>query len=86
VDGLTISRHFDPEETHTRFYLAYGGMLNLQTKRGCPFHCGYCTYPHIEGGKMRFYDPDEIARSARALQDAGAKYIFITDSAFKCQL
>lgn len=78
----TISRHFDPEETHTRFYLAYGGMLNLQTKRGCPFHCGYCTYPHIEGGKMRFLDPDEIARSARALQDAGAKYIFITDSAF----
>jgi radical SAM superfamily enzyme YgiQ (UPF0313 family) len=80
--GGTISRHFDPEETHTRFYLAYGGMLNLQTKRGCPFHCSYCTYPHIEGGKMRFYEPRDIARSARELQEAGAKYIFITDSAF----
>jgi radical SAM superfamily enzyme YgiQ (UPF0313 family) len=77
-----ISRHFDPENRHTRFYLAYGGMLNLQTKRGCPFHCSYCTYPHIEGGKMRFYEPAEIARSARELQDAGAKYLFITDSAF----
>ena len=77
-----ISRRFDPEGTHTRFYLAYGGMLNLQTKRGCPFKCSYCTYPHIEGGKMRFYEPREIARSARELQDAGAKYIFITDSAF----
>ena len=80
-DG-TIHRRFDPESPHNRFYLAYGGMLNLQTKRGCPFHCSYCTYPHIEGGGMRFYEPREIARNARELQDAGAKYIFITDSAF----
>jgi radical SAM superfamily enzyme YgiQ (UPF0313 family) len=78
----TISRRYDPANPHNRFYLAYGGMLNLQTKRGCPFHCSYCTYPHIEGGRMRFYEPREIARSARELQDAGAKYIFITDSAF----
>jgi radical SAM superfamily enzyme YgiQ (UPF0313 family) len=77
-----VNRRFDPSNPHTRFYLANGGMLNLQTKRGCPFHCGYCTYPHIEGGKMRFYEPREIARNARELQEAGAKYIFITDSAF----
>jgi radical SAM superfamily enzyme YgiQ (UPF0313 family) len=80
-DGV-INRHFDPVNPHTNFYLAYGGMLNLQTKRGCPFHCSYCTYPHIEGGRMRLYEPREVARNARALQDAGAKYIFITDSAF----
>jgi len=78
----TIQRRFDPENSHTKFYLSYGGMLNLQTKRGCPFRCSYCTYPHIEGAKMRFFPPKEIARRARALQDAGAKYIFITDSAF----
>ena len=77
-----IHRCFDPASPHTGFYLSYGGMLNLQTKRGCPFKCSYCTYPHIEGGKMRFYEPREIARNARELQDAGAKYIFITDSAF----
>jgi radical SAM superfamily enzyme YgiQ (UPF0313 family) len=77
-----INRHFDPASPHTSFYLSYGGMLNLQTKRGCPFQCSYCTYPHIEGGRMRFYEPREIARNARELQDAGAKYIFITDSAF----
>lgn len=78
----SINRRFDPVNPHTRFYLSWGGMLNLQTKRGCPFHCSYCTYPHIEGGRMRFYDPQAIAASARELQDAGAKYIFITDSAF----
>lgn len=78
----TINRHFDPADRHTNFYLSYGGMLNLQTKRGCPFQCSYCTYPHIEGARMRFYPPREIAQSARELQEAGAKYIFITDSAF----
>jgi radical SAM superfamily enzyme YgiQ (UPF0313 family) len=77
-----IKRRFDPESSHTQFYLSYGGMLNLQTKRGCPFHCSYCTYPHIEGGRMRFFPPREIGSKARELQDAGAKYIFITDSAF----
>lgn len=80
-DGA-INRRFDSSNPHTNFYLSYGGMLNLQTKRGCPFHCSYCTYPHIEGGRMRFFAPKEIAQNARELQDAGAKYIFITDSAF----
>jgi radical SAM superfamily enzyme YgiQ (UPF0313 family) len=77
-----IKRRFDPLNSHTNFYLAKGGMLNLQTKRGCPFRCSYCTYPHIEGSRMRFFPPREIAQTARKLQDAGAKYIFITDSAF----
>jgi radical SAM superfamily enzyme YgiQ (UPF0313 family) len=77
-----IHRAFDPDAAHTKYYLSYGGMLNLQTKRGCPFRCSYCTYPHIEGGKMRFFAPEEVARQARELQEAGAKYIFMTDSAF----
>jgi radical SAM superfamily enzyme YgiQ (UPF0313 family) len=77
-----IQRRFDPDSAHTKFYLSYGGMLNLQTKRGCPFRCSYCTYPHIEGRNMRLFDPKVIAREARELQDAGAKYIFMTDSAF----
>jgi radical SAM superfamily enzyme YgiQ (UPF0313 family) len=77
-----IQRHFDPEISPAKFYLVNGGMLNLQTKRGCPYRCSYCTYPHIEGSKMRFYPAEDIARDARKLQDAGAKYIFITDSAF----
>jgi radical SAM superfamily enzyme YgiQ (UPF0313 family) len=77
-----INRSFNPASSHTKFYLSYGGMLNLQTKRGCPFRCSYCTYPHIEGSRMRFFPPQEIAQKARELQDAGAKYIFITDSAF----
>lgn len=67
---------------HSQFYLDRGGMLNLQTKRGCSFRCIYCPYPHIEGKKHRLVDPDNVARMALNLEENGAKYIFITDSAF----
>jgi radical SAM superfamily enzyme YgiQ (UPF0313 family) len=81
-----IRPQFDPTNDHLSFYLKHGGMLNLQTKRGCPFRCVYCTYPHIEGRKFRFFDPELVARTAKVLQDAGAKYIFIADSTFNADI
>ncbi len=71
---------------HSHFYLDHGGMLNLQSKRGCSFRCIYCPYPHIEGKKHRLVDPNEVARNALILQDRGAKYLFITDSAFNSDI
>ncbi len=70
------------KNSHSQFYLDHGGMLNLQTKRGCSFRCIYCPYPHIEGKKHRLVAPDQVARTALALQKNGARYLFITDSAF----
>lgn len=67
---------------HTQFYVDHGGMLNLQSKRGCSFRCIYCPYPHIEGNKHRRVDPQLVASTALDLQKRGAKYFFITDSAF----
>jgi len=78
----SFTRSFDADNSHVQFYLKRGGMLNLQTKRGCNFRCIYCTYPHIEGKKMRLVPPEEVAKTAVRLQDAGAKYLFITDSIF----
>jgi radical SAM superfamily enzyme YgiQ (UPF0313 family) len=70
------------DPAHLAFYLENGGMLNLQTKRGCPFGCIYCTYPYIEGRKQRLFAPKEVAVAALGLQKAGAKYFFVADSAF----
>jgi hypothetical protein len=67
---------------HLGYYLERGAILNLQTKRGCPFRCIYCTYPHIEGHRLRLIPPDEVALSALRLERAGARFIFMTDSAF----
>ncbi|MDL2268735.1 radical SAM protein [Desulfosarcina sp. OttesenSCG-928-A07] len=77
-----ITPHFDPHQSHVEFYTTHGGILNLQSKRGCPFGCIYCTYPHIEGRRMRLFSPDAIARMAMDLQAGGARYLFMTDSAF----
>lgn len=71
-----------PNPSNLKYYLQNGGMLNLQTKRGCHFKCVYCTYPHIDGRKLRLIDPEEIAAAACELQANGAKYFFITDSVF----
>ncbi len=75
-------RRFAPDDRVLPFYLQRGGMLNLQTQRGCRFRCVYCTYPHIEGRRMRYTPPAEAARTAVALQEAGARFLFITDAVF----
>lgn len=67
---------------HDRFYIERGGMLNLQSKRGCSYNCVYCTYPRIEGNEFRLIPADEVAGTALELERAGAKYFFITDSVF----
>jgi radical SAM superfamily enzyme YgiQ (UPF0313 family) len=77
-----VVRRFDPQGAHLDFYLRHGGMLNLQTKRGCPFRCIYCSYPYIEGRTLRLAPPEQLARTAVELQGAGARYLFVTDSAF----
>ena len=80
--GRSFVRRFDPNNPHLSYYLKKGGMLNLQSKRGCAYKCVYCTYPYIEGGKPRLIPPEEVAKIARDLQNAGGKYLFVTDSVF----
>lgn len=50
-----------------RAYLDIGGMANLQTKRGCPFGCTYCTYPHIDGSSLRLRPPEEVTDELAAM-------------------
>jgi len=64
-----------------RHYVERSGLLGIQTKRGCPFHCGYCTYPHLEGRDYRHLDPGEVVdRMEQLHRDAGAQEFFFTDS------
>ena len=79
-------RRFSRNASQIQYYIQNGGMLNLQTKRGCSFRCIYCSYPHIEGKTHRLVDPGEVTRTALELQAAGAKYLFFTDSAFNSDI
>jgi radical SAM superfamily enzyme YgiQ (UPF0313 family) len=66
----------------TDYDLRSGSMLNVQTQRGCPHRCCYCTYPLIEGRRHRFKPADMVAADFEQLQRLGAKYVFIVDSVF----
>jgi radical SAM superfamily enzyme YgiQ (UPF0313 family) len=58
-------------------------MANLQTKRGCPFSCIYCTYPLLEGSRMRLRPIEEIISEIRALvEDHGVNYLYFVDDIF----
>jgi radical SAM superfamily enzyme YgiQ (UPF0313 family) len=64
-------------------YLRLGGMANLQTKRGCPFHCVYCTYPLLEGHGLRLRDVDDVVDEIQELVGGyGADYIYFVDDVF----
>jgi radical SAM superfamily enzyme YgiQ (UPF0313 family) len=66
-----------------KYYAENGGMLNVQTKRGCPFKCDYCSYPLLEGNEFRYRDPLEVVSEVKRLgKSYSARYIFFTDSIF----
>jgi len=64
-------------------YLELGGMANIQSKRGCPFKCAYCTYPNIDGNRLRLREPAEVVEEMKAMQDDfGVDHIFFVDDIF----
>jgi radical SAM superfamily enzyme YgiQ (UPF0313 family) len=64
-------------------YLALGGMANLQTKRGCPFACAYCTYPHIDGPSVRLRSPgDVVDELASMVRESKLDEVFFVDDIF----
>jgi radical SAM superfamily enzyme YgiQ (UPF0313 family) len=67
----------------TRHYLEKGGMGNIQTKRGCPFSCIYCTYPLLEGREVRLRKTEEVMKELHQLtQEEGVDYIYFVDDIF----
>jgi len=65
------------------FYLKYGGMGNIQTKRGCQFNCSYCTYPLLEGKEYRLRPPDIIAEEiALSKKEYNINHFFFVDNVF----
>lgn len=71
------------DERLTDYYWQNSGMLNIQTKRGCPYSCIYCTYPLIEGHKVRTLDPGQIVKTLTELYiSRHIDYVFFTDSIF----
>jgi lipid biosynthesis B12-binding/radical SAM protein len=82
LEGARIpSAAYDPDVL--RHYLASGTVASLQTKRGCPYRCVYCSYPYLEGHTVRARCPEAVADDfARLVAEHGARNVFFTDSVF----
>ncbi len=64
-------------------YLELGGMGNIQSKRGCPFKCTYCTYPNIEGNTLRLRKPADVVEELKEMRSLyGIDYVFFVDNIF----
>jgi len=53
--------------------VAHGEYLfhQIQTTRGCPFKCRFCSVPDISGSSFRFKPVDRVVQELRALPGAG---------------
>ena len=68
-------------------YLNLGGMANIETKRGCPFKCTYCTYPFLHGNSVRCRNPEEVVNEIEEMVERfKIDYIFFVDDIFNFPL
>ena len=71
------------DEQLLAYYLKSGNIMSVQTKRGCPHQCVYCTYPLLEGSHLRARKAASVIDDIELLRDRyNAKPIFFVDSIF----
>lgn len=65
-----------------KYQLVNGRVIgNLQTQRGCPFNCVFCSYKYLEGPKMRYRSPEKVAEELDIMvNNYGIPNVFIADS------
>jgi lipid biosynthesis B12-binding/radical SAM protein len=71
------------DERLLEFYLHSGNIASIQTKRGCTHTCIYCTYPVLEGSRIRKREARAVVDDIVLLRDTHkTKYVFFVDSVF----
>ncbi len=62
------------------WYYGRGGTANVQTQRGCRHRCIYCTYPLLEGHRVRRSDPGPVVDEMERIVAGGIRHIFVVDA------
>jgi radical SAM superfamily enzyme YgiQ (UPF0313 family) len=61
------------------------GMAPVQTRRGCPMKCIYCTTPLLEGRLFRSWEPAQVASWLAAWHEKwGITRFYFVDNLFNC--
>lgn len=73
----------DRNASYVDYYIKNGGMMNIQTKRGCPLKCAYCSYPALEGKSYRYRPAKDVVDEIEMLKKKfDMDYYFIADSVY----
>jgi radical SAM superfamily enzyme YgiQ (UPF0313 family) len=59
-----------------------GYWMTVQTRRGCPMGCSYCSTASIEGRAIRKRSPEAVAEDIKAQMEAGLEKFYFTDNIF----
>jgi radical SAM superfamily enzyme YgiQ (UPF0313 family) len=82
-EDVTRLNHPDWRLFALPLYVSRGVVASVQTKRGCPFHCIYCTTPQLEGSSIRMRDPEAVADELETLRrDFGIERVYLVDNNF----
>ncbi|MBN1277222.1 MAG: radical SAM protein [Deltaproteobacteria bacterium] len=63
-------------------YKEGGYWLPVQTRRGCPMNCSYCSTSNIEGDMIRRRSPDSVVEWLAKCVEAGFRRFYFVDSIF----
>jgi len=55
-------------------------MMPIQTSRGCPFNCEFCSVSEMFGRKVRYRSPENVVREIKSIKSG--KHIFVVDDNF----
>lgn len=55
------------DNTNIERYMPYPWAIGIQTKRGCPLRCIYCSYPHLNGRGLRLRTPEHVVDEVEEL-------------------
>ncbi len=65
------------EKSRREFYIGI-----VQTSRGCPFDCEFCSVHVYLGHKMRYKPIDRIIQEVEQLHKMGLRFVFLADDNF----
>ena len=59
-----------------------GSVVTVETSRGCPYNCEYCSVTKMWGGTWRFKSVERVLRELKRVCELGYKWVFIVDDNF----
>jgi len=90
--GVQAPRHFErhldrlplpgPDLFDPRFARDPSYFLPVQTRRGCPLACSYCSTSTIEGRLIRKRSPQAVVKALQRWRDAGYSRVYFVDNVF----